>query len=377
MRKILMSALLAFFMAGAMAAEAPVDPVLQTFGKTVEKIVKEGDAPGLAAVIDMDEFGRRMRNSDSPDDLRQYQAFLGGMKKSVGPSLMKGLQNGELQFLRVRTVDKDVRAVFRNSMGEELNYVEMVLVKKPDGAVHITDFYMWAMGEYFSETIRVMYQNMLQKDNPAIFKKVFGNGPNPLESLPKMQEMTKHLNEGRAKEAMDIYNALPKEMKAWKPAKIGRIRAATGLTELHLMEALNDYERVYPKDPALNLLKIIGFRLQLKFDEALKGVDVLETAVGGDPYLDMLRGIIHIEAGRKEQGIVLAQKVAVANPDSMSATLGLLTCQMMAKDFANAVKTVTKFEAAFGWDDTPVQENPVFMEFLASPEYKAWMAKRK
>ena len=64
---------------------------------------------------------------------------------------------------------------------------------------------------------------------------------------------------------------------------------------------------LYPTDPGLDLLSITYYTDKKDFARARECVDRLETAVGGDPYLDVTRAAINRAAGKYEEARRLAR----------------------------------------------------------------------
>ena len=63
-------------------------------------------------------------------------------------------------------------------------------------------------------------------------------------------------------------------------------------------KAVLDFGRLYPGDASQALWAIDLHLAREQWDRALKSVDVLESAVGGDVFLDDMRGNVLLLAGR-------------------------------------------------------------------------------
>jgi len=378
MRNVMMAALVALCLNMALRAADAADPDCLALAQSVEAAAQKQDAVTLAAACDLDAFCQRMRGT-STEDQAFYNGFTSGFKKRspLSSVFMRAAKDGQLTFLRMRTKGTEQRALFRVNGQDGINYIETLFVRVGAQKPKIVDMFIYITGEYLSDTIRVMYQSGLKQENPTVYQKLFGGAPNITDSLPKMEQMTANLNAKNYKGVLDVYNSIPKDLRTWKPLMMMRIRAAKNLSEQHWIEAIQDYERAYPTDAALNFVKIDAFLLQNKFDDALKNVEALDASVGTDPFLNIFRANIHSKAGRHEKAVEYARKTVADMPNSLDSNGCLLDCQVAAKDYPGAVKSLDGFAGKFGWDDTGLVNNPQYQPFLTSKEYKEWKANRK
>lgn len=377
MRIALMSALVALCIHVAIHA-ADADPECVALAQSVEAAARKQDFAALAPSFDMDVFCQRMRGNNT-EDQAFFDRFTGGFKKTpvLATMLMRVAKDGQLTFLHVRTKGTEQRALFRIQSAEGVNYCEALCVRVGGQKPKIVDMYIYMSGEYFSDTIRVMYQAAMKKENPTVYQRLFGGGTNMIDALPKMDQMRQQMQTQNYKAALETFNTIPKEHQTWKPALILRIRVARNVSEQHWLDAIQEYERAYPTDAALNFIKIDAFLIQKKYDEALKNVDALDVSVGGDPYLNVLRANMYSKAGRHDKALELARKSIAEMPDAGESNGCYIDCLVAAKDYPGAVKALDGFTAKFGWDDASLLNDPQYQPFFASREYKEWKAKRK
>lgn len=95
-----------------------------------------------------------------------------------------------------------------------------------------------------------------------------------------------------------------------------RQAASSSVSDTLYPQALDDFERLFPEDPAFISRKMDQMLLKERFEDALKAVDELDRWVEGDPYLDRVRGRIHAKAGRP-----IERRSALQEPSSVSPSL--------------------------------------------------------
>ncbi len=98
---------------------------------------------------------------------------------------------------------------------------------------------------------------------------------------------------GEKQEALAQLKALRTDTKKEKSILLIRIRAAQACSdEKEYTEALEEFRKLYPNDACIDLLSIDYYTLKKDFPKAFECIDRLDKAIGGDPYLTLLRGYL-------------------------------------------------------------------------------------
>jgi predicted Zn-dependent protease len=100
-------------------------------------------------------------------------------------------------------------------------------------------------------------------------------------------------------------------------------------------------------------------------------IDGLDRTVGGDPYLDVLRGEVYLKKGDFAAAKQFAHKAAEAEPDEPAAYFCLLAISLKEKDFAEISDILTSFREKFPRRMPKVETNAAYAEYVRSPQYRA------
>jgi tetratricopeptide (TPR) repeat protein len=112
-----------------------------------------------------------------------------------------------------------------------------------------------------------------------------------LLEMPKMRQL---LNEGKNKEALEIYDRLPQKIKSMKAVQITHILITSGLDDDEKYEAaINEYTTLYPNEPNMHLLLLDGYFIKKEYDKALHSVNEMDKMIDKDPFLDYYRYLIY------------------------------------------------------------------------------------
>jgi tetratricopeptide (TPR) repeat protein len=372
-------------------AGAPAPPV-----KNQGAPVTEGDARQFAAQLsraltagDMAEVDRLLHLMDLVErlagDLGLPAAAQGEFLKGARTSLQRGgfaqqirkatADGGSYELLRVHPVNGQGRALFRMVTTDgSINYHDYTLARFPNG-VGMEDVYVYASGELLSQTVRRIVTPLLVASRGGFL----GKGPDNeyVSNFPTLQAMMKAAQEGQWAQAAADYRRLPQQMqdnKAILVLYMQTVAQGEELTEKDYLAAMEKFRKLFPDDPALNFISIDYYFLKKRYDDALKAVDGLDRAIGGDPYLGALRAGLLVEARRYDEARPLAEKAIQAAPTVANAYGIRLLVSLREKNFVDTLQWLKKLVQACNapMDDLP--GNPEYAEFVRSPQYREWLA---
>ena len=223
-------------LAEASPGKPPSDAEAREFAKSFEKSVMSGDAAGIRAAVE--RAGRHAAGdggaqsfgsgADRGRDGRGY----GGERPSRGLSRLgppRSERGGHFRLLHLHQKDGQQRALFRLVRPSgEVTYHDCILLRHADGKVRIDDAYLFAAGEMFSEGMHRELAASLAKGAIVLWPK---GRPATVENdyatcADKLAGMKRRIEEGKFREALDIYQDLPDRFKTEKYVLLARLQAA-------------------------------------------------------------------------------------------------------------------------------------------------------
>lgn len=339
---------------------------LRTFAQEVERTIKQGDPKFLNARLDAEGLVRRAFPNASRWELRSAEA---GVRKgaTLGEEILQALEKGgDYSLLRLR-LESPPRAVFRMVSSEgALNYHEYLLRRGAEGEVVYEDVYMLAGGLSLSEIMRRSI--LLQKAEQG----------KPGESLGEhYRGMLEPLKRGEHQKALDYYRGLPTKRQNQKEFLIYRLRAALAVGGSEYSAALEAIEdRLLADNPGVALLLIDRYLERGQFARCAEAIDAVDSAVGGDPVLDGLRGQLCVAEGNRvrarNKGYALVKKF----PHLTTGYLVLLNLALTGNDFRWTADLLDRMEVRCQVRCDGLESRAGFERFVRSGEYRAWQERR-
>ena len=110
------------------------------------------------------------------------------------------------------------------------------------------------------------------------------------------------------------------------------------------------------------------------YDEAIQAATRVDEAVGGDPYLHVLRGWIYYQQGKMAD---VMRCIALADQEEPGMTEAIdlkLTYYAKTGDHAALVQELKDFQIEYGTrlGRAELSQEPQYEEFLKSPEFEAY-----
>lgn len=363
------------------------DEDYREFGRKLEKAVAEGDTAELGRLIRvMDLFERSISDLDLSASMRK--GVMAGASQQSGQfagQIAEVVKNGgSYTLVRVRTVDGRKKALFRLLFSEGgVNYHEYTLARYPDGLVGTEDLYIYLAGEPITQTFRRTLLGLLAGQDRGLVGRLSGPDQAMAKNVKVLIGMTTDIRNGRFKEGLAAFRKLPPELQKNKVFQIFAIQAAQGTgDDAEYLAAMERFRRDHPDDPAAELMSIDYFTLKKQYDEVLKAVDRLDRAVGGDPYLDVLRSSALAEAGRFRDAAAAAEKSVKGNPKLPLAYWTRVSVALKEKNHKDTLAWLKKGVEAgvIRIDLDNIRTSAEYAVFAKSPEFKeltAWLAKRE
>ncbi|HVG23407.1 MAG TPA: hypothetical protein VND45_04575 [Thermoanaerobaculia bacterium] len=359
----------------APALAAPSEAEAQKFVDAYVDALRKPNVQRASQLIDWPALVERATTTEETFDQRFRRNFIAGAVRSdgsVAASIVKTLKDGgRIAPLRIRTVNGERRALVRLLLPDgSLNYHEMPLVRDSSGFIRARDIYVYATGEYLSDTLRRLYI-IAVATNPNFLQRLSGKKNAFLEVAPRAKEMMEKVHAGDGEAALKIYNDMPPNIRRDKALMLAYVMATskTGDDKLYA-HALDELRAAYPNDRGMEMLFIDSHLLAGRHDEAMRSVDRVEEAVGGDPYLDTLRAGIRLQQGNLIEAERYAARACERDPKLEDGWWSRVNVTLKRKDFAETARLLRHLRDDLDVEVADLRDYPDYAEFVRSPEYR-------
>lgn len=360
-------------------APQPADKEFVTFARDIEKNVNSDDGSLLAKSFDRDFLfsKKNLPCLDMTDP--NHRGFCEGFGISrLATSLAKAASQGaSYRLLAVWKEGDTTRALFRLLLAEGgFNYHELKLVKGPKGIL-VNDMYIFAMGEWMSETIRRSWMPILTLDKSGkVDPNIGGPYADMAKNMDKFEKMQKLFKGNDAAGALDVYKAMPESVRKLKFVNIQAILIAAQVGEKEYTQAVDEFRKRSPNDPSLNLLLIDRYFTAKQYKELAEVIDQLDARVQ-DPALNLVRANTWLAQGKKAQARQCLETAIQKEKDLKPAYWALVELCLADKDYSRTAQLLTIIENDLKVPMTDLKEAAVYEGFVQSKEYKNWMKSRK
>ncbi len=352
--------------------------------QTIEKEIAEGGQNVLATKLYANAFwdrtARGFTEVKSPivAEINRGKALFDNIDQQIAALIKSG---GSYRLLRVESIDGTHRAWFRFLSDEGINYHRMELVADAAGTPRVLDIYVAMTGQNISDTLRALVIPIIASQDKNVARKLTSGEQALVTHLEKLNALNQAHKSGDSEQALKIYNSLPKAMREMKQLMSLRIMVVYQLLlqdeEKHTdtyAQAARDYEKLFPEDPSLPLVMLDYWTTQKRWDQAMQSIDQLEKSVGSDFYLDQLRGNVELGRGRIVKAEALFEKVRTTDPSLNDPYYSLIDITVARKQYDKTLEELKRFEQASGIGLIGLDQVEGYEGFVASPEYKKWLA---
>jgi tetratricopeptide (TPR) repeat protein len=353
---------------------------LADFADEIERAVADGDEAALAKLIDQESLINRAvdgLNLTLEERRGFHDGVLKGIKESGGllGAVSKQVEKGgDYSLVRLSRQGDNFHLLFRlvQPEGQGLNHHDHLLRKQADGSYRIIDTKVAVSGESFSETIRRGALGIVAERTRKPGEKIPPEAEAFLSASPVLRKAQALNEEGEAKEALDLIEGLPPDVRQTKLVLINKILVSSQVDEATYRRAIEEFRAAFPGDPAADYHGIDGFTLAKRWEEALACLDRVDKSLGGDPYFDCLRANLLTEKGDLAGAREAAARAMEALPDRLEPYWAAIGVALAQKDFGRTLALLKQLDETFEieWDDLTKEET--YAEFVKSPEYAEW-----
>jgi hypothetical protein len=282
------------------------------------------------------------------------------------------LSGGDVSFVRGRSAGVECRAVLRVIQETGLNYYDARLVVR-DGRVLARDIDIARAGEPVSATIRryfLMFAAAQSSVPPAASDGELFHHARELQSLFAAADAADHT------QVLEIVAGLPPSLREDEAIlQVRAIAAAQAGPEEH-SAAIDALRAACPNAPGLALACIDLHARRGEQEECLAAIDRLDAQIGGDPYLDAVRATACFVARDYPQATRLIEQAINAMPDLLQLYWIRVAIALAERDHDETAAWLDRITTKFGVACTDLEQVPDYAEFVKSPEYRDWQARR-
>lgn len=354
---------------------SPVDPAeARRVAELVISAFEEGGRRAdLDASFDFNELVNRathgisLPSSEKAEFLRGLQT--GGFKQRQFAELEALAQSGSCRLLRVHADEGETRAVCRfNSAEGGVMYIDFIFHTDDGGRVRISDYEPVTTGAMVSLELRNILLDIMKANQNAIAKMVTGDSV-LAEHIDEIKEMGQLANTNPQR-ALQIFNALPKEVQDQKYILLRAINITANLDADTYLEILQRFLDKYPGTTAAKVHSIDYYLLTEEYEKCIKAVRELDELVGGDAATNPLAAAAYLMMGEPEKAMQEHLTAIERDPEFAESYIELIAGYMIDGKFDLVNKYIKDFETnCSGWEiDYSVLEN--FDAFRQSPQFK-------
>lgn len=357
-----------------------VDPVgeaqAQAFAERLVQLVRPCNVEQVAPLVDAVAMaGKFAERSTLPTASRAARQLA---KSAIGARVLCAWLNGidEYKLLRVQMKGSEARPIMRRLIRDPgsgavvVGYDELQLgATRSDREVRIVDALSYVQGQWITELLAGNLDATESLDY--------------LGELPQMADTVRDARErqraGKHDEALKIIDALPATVRNYRGVQMMRVRASARLSNAQYKQALDELATVFPDDPSIAMTEADGAFARGDWDAALRWIDVIDKAIGGDTVQETHRALAYLKKGELDKAAEHADAAIAKEPTLGRAWEVKLDVAIAQKKWADAIAVMTELEARheMEFDEGKLQAQPAVAELVASPEYKAWRAQRK
>lgn len=334
------------------------------------------DATAVDAIVDEEALAAKIAKLT-----KSAGAGIGAALSDTGATVVCASTKpaAEYKVLHVRSVDGEPRAILRRLVRAprtgvlSVAYDELRFARTgPTHAVRVVDIYYYVVGQSLSELMSgFVGATMASSPKSGALKVVLD-----VKAVFDLKAA------GKFAEALQKLDALPPKVRDSRVMAIARVNIANSISQDEYGKALDDVARLFPRDPSIALLEIDGAYLRQDYTAALAMVDVVDRAIGGDPYQDTLRASILLKrdgSGDLAKAAKLTAAVLRAEPSLQKAWETKIDVAVAQRDWTSAVDALDHLRTVFGmiYAEDKLRALPGnYGDLLDSKEYKAWKARQ-
>jgi hypothetical protein len=367
------------------ASDAPSEVECREFVRSVFEAVAAQDLVAFNRLIDWETiFKTAVAGLDIPE--KECSEIFAGMDKKIedptrgfGAKFLKVAKDGgKLCALRVRQNHGRRVILFRMILPTDLrggvNYYEFAPRRYPGGQVRASDIYLYASGEFVSETFRRIFLPLAAARSPLSRGKLTAEDRDFVHDLPEVGRAGALAAQGKAAEALAIFKTLRPGTRKHKMVLLGHLTMAQLVGDnKQCAEVIEEFRKLFPNDACFDTISIDGLLMRKDFDGAMEAIERLDQAVGGDAYLDNRRGRLCESRGDLEGARRFYLRAVEREPRLLAPHWSLVGCALRARDYPETLERLKEIDRRFAVVFGDMTQVRLYAGFVQSPQYGEWL----
>ena len=274
----------------------------------------------------------------------------------------------QFSFLHLKDGAPIIRKLAKLGTTTAVTYFKLVLgTTRSDNLVRIDDAYSFTEGTLISENLANTVDAGIEAGMVSSQKLVTAmSAVKTLRAAHKPEE---------ALATLATLDDLPPEMRELRAVGVVKVFIAREISNERYSQEMARMLAKYPNDPSLALIAIDEAALRKDYAAALKQIDLLDAAIGGDAFQDAVRASMYFAMGDYKQARVRAEAAVKVEPTLMRAQFSLLDAEAALGDNAAALATLDKLVTMNQTlSAAALAKLPQYQDFAKSNEFQIWAA---
>ncbi len=310
------------------------------FAHTIEKQVEDFKIDFIEKNVHFPTLMDRIYLNENSKKLKGIEA---GMKKNLSSNnyekAIYDIMGGAGSFEMTKQYENNglQHAIFRIQGVNGFNYIDMEFTKQ-DKKIWIADMFLFNNGENLSKSMGDLAEKLLAHEGTAIEKDLVTN----------MDRIKKYMRDGEYENARTVYLRLPYNLRNNKLYEGVYLEILSKINQEEYLAELEKITQKYESKDGYSLMLLDVYLAKKDFAKALSCIDVIDSTVKHDPFLDYYRGLVSNMNNDKEKAIGYFQKVTVNMPDFADNYAELFAHYSAINDKENAKKYYTIYKTLKG-----------------------------
>lgn len=348
-----------------------------TFAQILADSLDSGNASFFNQFFDVDSITNSLLDSIHGPKITKE-----GFKKGVTDHLDVGMNiisamgmDGHCKFLRL-TKDSIPKALYRIVSQGGVNYFELFLQKNKQDSVQIIDYYPYAVGQQFSNTLRRIYLSSLSDLRDSIKMDSLSKEDSMyVANIPTLDKIGKFFEEGEYNNALALIDSFPVVIREDKMIQITKLNIAFNEGGEMYLQAIEEFKEKYPNDPLVEVILLDFAFAQQEHTQALAIIDSLNKKIGGDAYLNVMKATIYEDLAKNDVAIDLLKEAIQTEASMEESYWKIIPLYMKQKKYAEVVTLFPQMQELFDINPAEFLVYDGYEEFWQSSAFEAWESK--
>lgn len=308
------------------------------------------------------------------------KGFRTGVKKAIRSKLGQQIvsqmpQDAFAKLLRVKHDGEKGLALIRIDYGDNGNgYIDLHLEAGSNGVISITNWFDYSTGQLYTQSLRQVIATM--SPTPTVLGKVFDLATNKKENADVLTSMIELNKQQKHAELVRYFLSLDTEYRKSRLMNIISLQAANSSGDMKLyQQMLKNVAQHFSDDETMAYQLLDYYFLEGDYNKVIATADQLQSSFGvEDANMIIIKSNAYAEQGDHIKAIAEANHAIELEPEYEYGYWSLITAQLAAEKYQDAVGTAQALESGFNYDMSPdsLSGNDIYTAFIESKPYRQW-----